>query len=78
MLKPLKVVRAKRSMSIDLEYGMFDIEEGKTYVDDETTVFDVYIEAGLRDGSFEEALLGPDTIVVGRPEDLRMVKGAVA
>jgi hypothetical protein len=70
-LKPLKVVRAKRSKSIDLEYGMFDIEEGKTHVDDETTVFASYITAGLEDGSFEEALLGPDTIVVGHPERRR-------
>jgi hypothetical protein len=49
------VVLAKKSQEIDLEYCMFDIVEGKTYEDDGTTVFDVYINAGLQDGSFEKA-----------------------
>jgi hypothetical protein len=70
-LKPLRVVRANRSMKIDLEYGMFRIEKGKTYVDDETTIFDSYIDAFLEDGTFEEALLGSDTIVVSHPDGRR-------
>lgn len=59
-----KVVLAKRSQSIDLEYGMFRIEAGRTYLDDGTTIFDVYVAAGLADGSFEPAARRPDTIVV--------------
>ena len=46
---------------------MFHIEKGKTYVDDGTTVFDAYIDAGLNDGTFEEAQRQPDTIVVTHP-----------
>jgi hypothetical protein len=42
-MKRSKVVLAKRSQTIDLEYTMFHIEKGKTYLDDGTTVFDVYI-----------------------------------
>jgi hypothetical protein len=43
-------------------------EEGRTYTDDGTTVFDVYVSAGLADGSFEAAKHGPGTIVVSHPE----------
>lgn len=63
-----KTVLAKRGMSIDLEFGFFKIERGKTYTDDGTTVFDVYLGAGLEDGSFEIARPGPGTIVVRHPE----------
>jgi hypothetical protein len=66
-MKRPKVVLAKRSQTIDLEYTMFHIEKGKTYLDDGTTVFDVYIAAGLNDGVFEEAQRRPDTIVVTHP-----------
>jgi hypothetical protein len=67
VMKLPKVVLAKRSQSIDLEYGMFDIEEGRTYFDDGTTIFDAYISAGLRNGAFEEARRQPDTIVISHP-----------
>jgi hypothetical protein len=63
-----KTVLAKRSMQIDLEYGMFRIEAGKTYTDDGTTVFDVYLSDGLAQGWFEEARPGPNTITVSHPE----------
>jgi hypothetical protein len=66
-MKRPQVVLAKRSMSIDLEYGMFRIEKGKTYFDDGTTVFDVYLEDGLHDGTFEAATRKPDTIVITHP-----------
>jgi hypothetical protein len=66
-MKRTKVVLAKRSQKIDLEYTMFHIEKGKTYFDDGTTVFDAYIDAGLNDGTFEEASRRPDTIIVTHP-----------
>jgi hypothetical protein len=47
---------------------MFKIVEGTTYEDDGTTIFDVYINAGLQDGSFEKAIRRPDTILVHYPE----------
>ena len=62
------VVLAKKSKTIDLEYCMFKIVEGKTYEDDGTTIFEVYIYAGLRDGTFEKAIRRPDTILVHHPE----------
>jgi hypothetical protein len=62
------VVLARKSQTIDLEYCMFKIVEGKTYEDDGTTIFDVYINAGLQDGSFEKAPRLPDTILVHHPE----------
>ncbi|MDQ6432456.1 hypothetical protein RB623_00130 [Mesorhizobium sp. LHD-90] len=43
---------------------MFDIEAGRTYFDDGTTIFDVYIEAGIADGTFEPTKRRRDTIVV--------------
>jgi hypothetical protein len=61
------VVLARKSMSIDLEYCMFRIEAGKTYEDDGTTVFDVYIDEGLKDGSFENCKRRPDTVLVHHP-----------
>ena len=33
-----------------------------------TTIFEVYIYAGLRDGTFEKAIRRPDTILVHHPE----------
>jgi hypothetical protein len=62
------VVLARKSQTIDLEYCMFKIVEGKTYEDDGTTIFDVYINAGLQDGSFEKAIRRPDTILVHHSE----------
>lgn len=62
------VVLARKSQSIDLEYCLFKIIEGKTYQDDGTTVFDVYINAGLQDGSFERAVRRTDTILVHHPD----------
>ena len=64
----MKVVLAKRGQEIDLEYTMFDIKEGRTYLDDGTTVFSVYIDAGLKSGAFEETSRRPDTIVVTHPD----------
>jgi hypothetical protein len=58
-------------MSVDLEYGMLKIEAGKTYTDDGTTVFDVYIDAGLADGTFEKAQPCSNTIIVSHPESRR-------
>src|SRR4029077_6068901 len=65
------VVLARKSQTIDLEYCMFKIVEGKTYEDDGTTVFDVYLGAGLQDESFERAARRPDTILVRHPEAWR-------
>jgi hypothetical protein len=57
-------VLALKSRTVDLEFRMFKIEEGRTYYNDATSVFDVYIEEGLKDGSFAEAKRSRDTIVV--------------
>jgi hypothetical protein len=57
-------VLALRSHTVDLEFRMFKIEKGRTYYNDGIGVFDVYIEEGLRDGSFAEAKRNKDTIVV--------------
>lgn len=62
------VVQAKKSMSIDLEYCQFQIEAGKSYEDDGTTVFDVYIDAGLKDGSFGRCRRRSDTVLVHHPD----------
>jgi hypothetical protein len=43
---------------------MFSLEEGKTYYDDGTTIFDAYIRGGLADGSLEATSRRPDTITV--------------
>ena len=64
------IVLARKSQSIDLEYCMFEIVEGKTCQDDGTTIFDVYINAGLQNGTFEKAARRPDTILVHHPEAL--------
>jgi len=63
-----RVVLAKKSQSIDLEFCMFEIDAGKTYEDDGTTVFDAYIDEGLRDGSFEEVTRRSDTVLVHHPD----------
>jgi hypothetical protein len=63
-----RVVLAKKSMTIDLEFDVFKIIAGKTYEDDKTTVFDAYIDAGLQDGSFEEVARRSDTILVHHPD----------
>jgi hypothetical protein len=42
-----KVVLAKRSMSIDLEFGNSTSRKGRTYFDDGTTVFDAYLDGGF-------------------------------
>jgi len=47
-----KTVRANRGMSIDLEYGFFNIEKGRTYTDDGTTILMSMSVLGLIDGSF--------------------------
>jgi hypothetical protein len=66
-----KVVLVKSGKSIDLEYGMFKLEKGKTYYDDGTTIFDVYIAEGIADGSLEATARRPDTIIVTYPESRR-------
>jgi hypothetical protein len=59
-----KTVLVKQGSTIDLEFTDFKLEEGKTYYDDGTTVFDVYIHAGIEDGSMVAAVRRSDTIVV--------------
>lgn len=68
MGKRNQVVLAKKSQSIDLEFSMFEIEAGRTYEDDGSTVFDVYIADGLRTGAFEPAKRRSDTILVHHPD----------
>lgn len=63
-----RVVLANRSQSIDLEFTTLDIEAGRTYEDDGTTVFESYIVDGLRSGAFELAKRQPDTILVHHPD----------
>jgi|EndMetStandDraft_8_1072994.scaffolds.fasta_scaffold692298_2 hypothetical protein len=69
-----KTVLAKRSMSIDLEYGFFRIEEGKTYTDDGTTIFEVYVSDGLANGLFEVANPRANTIIVTHPEARKQMR----
>lgn len=60
-----RTVLVKRGSIVDLECcGDFRLEEGHTYYDDGTTVFDAYIAAGIADGSLEETKRRTDTIVV--------------
>jgi len=68
-----KTVRANRGMSIDLEYGFFNIEKGRTYTDDGTTIFDEYVSPGLIEVSFEIAKPDAGTIVVSHPESRKRV-----
>jgi hypothetical protein len=66
-----KTYRAKRSLTIDLDYDTsFPIAEGATYTDDGTTVFSDYV----CDELFEPASPGPGTIVVSHPEARRSRK----
>jgi hypothetical protein len=66
-----KTYRAKRSLSIDLEYDTsFSIAEGKTYTDDGTTIFGEYV----CDDLFESAIPDAGTIVVSLPEARRSRK----
>jgi hypothetical protein len=67
-----KTVLVRRPQTIDLECcGTFKLEEGRTYHDDGTTVFDAYIADGIANGSFEEAKRRPDTITVSARDLLR-------
>jgi hypothetical protein len=50
---------------IDLEFcDEYELEEGQTYYDDGTTIFDAYIKGGLEDGSLIEATRDSNTIIV--------------
>lgn len=63
-MKPSRAYRAKRSVEIDLEYDSVLVEEGKTYSDDGTTIFDVYAsDASL----FEPTPFGPGTTIFKYP-----------
>ncbi len=67
-----RTVLVKQTHIVDLECcGMFELEEGRTYYDDGTTVFDVYISGGLADGRLEEAKRSRDTIIVSAHDLLR-------
>jgi hypothetical protein len=67
-----KTVRVIRAQEIDLECcGQYHLEEGRTYCDDGTTVFDAYIDGGLADGSLIEAKRGRDTITISAKDLLR-------
>jgi hypothetical protein len=46
-MKRPKVVLAKRSMSIALEFENSTSRKGRTYFDDGTTVFDAYLGEGF-------------------------------
>ena len=66
-----KTYRAKRSLSIDLEYDTaFPIAEGATYTDDGTTIFSEYV----CDELFEAASPGAGTILVSHPDARRSRK----
>lgn len=64
MKKLPRTVLAKRAHTVDLEFCMFKLEEGRTYYDDGTTLPSDYIQGGLADGWLEEAKRGRDTITV--------------
>ncbi len=59
-----KVVLVKQTHVVDLEDQEVTLEEGKTYYNDGTTVFDAYINDGIARGWLEKATRRPDTIVV--------------
>jgi hypothetical protein len=63
-MKPKRAYRAKQSREIDLEYRFVLIEEGKTYADDGTTIFDAYTND---EALFESAPLDADTIIFRYP-----------
>ncbi len=67
-----KTVLVKQTHIVDLECcGEFELEEGKTYYDDQTTVFDAYIVGGIAAGWLEEAKRRPDTMGVSARDLLR-------
>ena len=60
-----KTYRAKRSLTIDLEYDTaYPIAEGATYTDDGTTIFSDYV----CDALFEESSPAAGTVVVSHPD----------
>ena len=66
-----KTYRAKRSLTIDLEYDTaYPIAEGVTYTDDGTTIFNDYV----CDALFEEASPGAGTVLVSHPDARRSRK----
>ena len=66
-----KTYRAKRSLTIDLEFDTaYPIAEGATYTDDGTTVFSDYV----CDELFEAASPAAGTILVSHPEARRSRK----
>jgi hypothetical protein len=66
-----KTYRAKRSLTIDLDYdSAFPVTAGATYTDDGTTVFNDYV----CDELFEAASPDAGTIVVSHPEARRSRK----
>ena len=66
-------MRVIRPHIIDLECcgDAFELEEGRTYYDDGTTVFDAYIKGGLADGSLVEAKRDINTITVSEDRLLK-------
>jgi hypothetical protein len=64
---PPTVILVKRTYVIDLEFCQYTLEEGKTYYDDGTTIFNVYISGGLAEGWLEKAIQRPNTITVTHP-----------
>ncbi len=66
-----KTYRAKRSLTIDLEFDTaYPIAEGATYTDDGTTVFSDYVCGEL----FEAGNPGAGTILVSHPDARRSRK----
>ena len=66
-----KTYRAKRSLTIDLEYDTaFPIAEGATYTDDGTTIFSDYV----CDELFAETTATPGAILVSHPDARRSRK----
>jgi hypothetical protein len=66
-----KTYRAKRSLSIDLEFDTaFPIAEGATYTDDGTTIFSDYV----CDELFEATSPAPGSILVSHPDARRSRK----
>lgn len=63
--QPQVAVYAMRSFTATLETRSVKIEAGKTYYDDGTEIFDVYVKDGLERGWFERCSRRADTIVVG-------------
>ena len=66
-----KTYRAKRSLTIDLEYDTaFPIAEGALYTDDGTTIFSDYV----CDELFVETTAAPGSILVSHPDARRSRK----